>query len=420
MSTFKTALRMALAHPLYLLIYTVFISLMGVFIAASVSWNSSQLTEYEPYDTNVIVIDRDGSDLSLALTKHLGSRFDLVTGVGDDTYDLADALSKSNSAKGSADCVFFIPEGFEDDLVAAARAGESLPKLDVTYGAGTMAAALSSAEASRWISLAGAATALEPAASNGDVAKAAEHAATERAEVEIEQVKVDSTAAATLESYFNFGAYAIISSVIVSVGLVFSGMNEPERVRRMDAGPISERQRSLAVFAAAAVLTVCIWFVSSMMGVVGFAGAVAEVGVGGVCLALAATFALACTPLAVGFALSSLGAREGRTQWRHTHVLNDPVHPVEVVPGSLLERAVGGHRLIQTNSAHHCCVDRLGKSTRLVAKATDGVPECIEVEGQPFCLGVQWHPEYTWQTLETDFNLWKSFVEAAAKVKQAR
>lgn len=79
MSTFKTALRMALAHPFYLLIYTVFISLMGVFIAASVSWNSSQLTEYKPYDANVIVVDRDGSDLSRALTKHLGSRFDLVT-----------------------------------------------------------------------------------------------------------------------------------------------------------------------------------------------------------------------------------------------------------------------------------------------------------------------------------------------------
>ncbi len=254
MSTFKTALRMALAHPFYLLIYTVFISLMGVFIAASVSWNSSQLTEYKPYDTNVIVVDRDNSDLSRALTKHLGSRFELVTGVGGDTYDLADALAKSNSAKGSADCVFFIPEGFEGDLIAAARAGESLPKLDVTYGAGTMAAALSSAEASRWVSLAGAAAALEPAASDGDVAKAAEHAAAKRAKVEIEQVKVDST--------------------------------------------------------AAAVLTVCIWFVSSMMGVVGFAGAVAEVGVGRVCLALAATFALACTPLAVGFALSSLGARE--------------------------------------------------------------------------------------------------------------
>ena len=116
---------MALAHPFYLLIYTVFISLMGVFIAASVSWNSSQLTEYKPYDANVIVVDRDDSDLSRALTKHLGSCFELVTGIGDDTYDLADALSKSNSAKGSADCVFFIPEEFEDDLVAAARAGEA-------------------------------------------------------------------------------------------------------------------------------------------------------------------------------------------------------------------------------------------------------------------------------------------------------
>ena len=111
-------------------------------------------------------------------------------------------------------------------------------------------------------------------------------------------------------------------------------------------------------------------------------------------------------------------------------VLSDPMTPSESATqsdpatpegtDSLLERALGGHRLIQTNSAHHCCIDRLGKSTRLVAKATDGVPECIEVEGQPFCLGVQWHPEYTWQTLETDFNLWKSFVEAAAKVKQAR
>lgn len=310
MSTFKTALRMALAHPLYLLIYTVFISLMGVFIAASVSWNSSQLTEYTPYDANVIVVDRDDSELSRALTKHLGSRFDLVKGVGDDTYDLADALSKSNSAKGSADCAFFIPAGFGEDLIEAARAGEGLPKLDVVYGAGTMAAALSSAEASRWISLAGATAALKPDASNAGVAKAAEQAAAKRAEVKIEQVKVASTAASTLEAYFNFSAYAIISSVIVSVGLVFSGMSEPERLRRMEAAPLSARQRSLAVFAAAAVLTVCIWFVSSMVGVVGFAAAVAEVGVGRVCLALAATFALALTPLAIGFALSNIGARE--------------------------------------------------------------------------------------------------------------
>ncbi len=218
MSTFKTALRMALAHPFYLLIYTVFISLMGVFIAASVSWNSSQLTEYKPYDTNVIVVDRDDSDLSRALTKHLGSRFELVTGVGDDSTTLRMRSPRAIAPRAAPIACSLSRRGLRAILLQPPARGKSLPKLDVTYGSGTMAAALSSAEASRWVSLAGAAAALEPAASDGDVAKAAEHAAAKRAEVQIEQVKVDSTAAATLESYFNFGAYAIISSVIVSVG----------------------------------------------------------------------------------------------------------------------------------------------------------------------------------------------------------
>ena len=41
-----------------------------------------------------------------------------------------------------------------------------------------------------------------------------------------------------------------------------------------------------------------------------------------------------------------------------------------------------------------------------------GLPEGIEVSGRRFCIGVQWHPEYTWRTVETDFTLWKSFVDA--------
>ena len=132
-------------------------------------------------------------------------------------------------------------------------------------------------------------------------------------------------------------------------------------------------------------------------------------------------------------------AREGMVSWRHTGALLDVVHPVEVEPDSLLQRALAGAfdgtgadadtaasasasgspsasapTLIQTNSSHHCCVDRLGDGVRLVARATDGMPEAIEVPGKRFVLGVQWHPEYTWRVLETDFSLWKAFVAAAA------
>lgn len=106
-----------------------------------------------------------------------------------------------------------------------------------------------------------------------------------------------------------------------------------------------------------------------------------------------------------------LEPRPGMALWRHQMVLNDPAHPVEVEEESLLARALGSTR-VQANSSHHCCVDRLGSGVRLVARATDGVPEAIEVEGQPFCVGVQWHPEYTWRSVETDRRLWHAFVDA--------
>lgn len=108
----------------------------------------------------------------------------------------------------------------------------------------------------------------------------------------------------------------------------------------------------------------------------------------------------------------SLGAPGGMVQWRHVGILNGPSHPVEIVEGSLLSRAMGGVTSAQVNSAHHCCVGALGDGVRLVARATDGVPEGIEVPGRRFCVGVQWHPEYTWREVASDRALWRSFVDA--------
>lgn len=109
----------------------------------------------------------------------------------------------------------------------------------------------------------------------------------------------------------------------------------------------------------------------------------------------------------------SLGAPEGMVQWRHTGILRMPGHPVDVEPGTLLSRCVGGREQIQVNTSHHCCVARLGEGVRLVARATDGVPEAIEVPGKRFVLGVQWHPEYTWPVLESDMGLWRALVDAS-------
>ncbi len=59
-----------------------------------------------------------------------------------------------------------------------------------------------------------------------------------------------------------------------------------------------------------------------------------------------------------------------------------------------------------------CCEIRDSFGRKL---ATDGVPECIEVEGQPFCLGVQWH--YTWRL---NNKLHRGSRLSGRAVKQAR
>lgn len=111
-------------------------------------------------------------------------------------------------------------------------------------------------------------------------------------------------------------------------------------------------------------------------------------------------------------AVEKRAPRPGTCLWRHTCILNDAAHPVEVRPDTLLSRCVGGAERVQTNSSHHCCVERLGAGLELVGEATDGMPEAVELPGERFCLGVQWHPECTWTKIETDTMIWRAFVEA--------
>lgn len=79
-------------------------------------------------------------------------------------------------------------------------------------------------------------------------------------------------------------------------------------------------------------------------------------------------------------------------------VLNDPalrtqpVHAVEVDPGSALAELWGATRL-EVNSIHHQGVARLGDNLQAVAWAEDGVIEALEVVQAPWQRGVQFHPE---------------------------
>lgn len=73
---------------------------------------------------------------------------------------------------------------------------------------------------------------------------------------------------------------------------------------------------------------------------------------------------------------------------------DQPGHVVRVTPGTLLARIVNATE-IPVNSAHHQAVKSVAGTVVVNAVAPDGVIEGIEDTSKRFCLGVQWHPEYS-------------------------
>ena len=70
-------------------------------------------------------------------------------------------------------------------------------------------------------------------------------------------------------------------------------------------------------------------------------------------------------------------------------------HPVEVFPGTWLAKIAGPQRHLRVNSRHHqgLRLEHLAPGLRASAVAPDGVVEGLEGTGEPFLVGIQFHPE---------------------------
>lgn len=94
-----------------------------------------------------------------------------------------------------------------------------------------------------------------------------------------------------------------------------------------------------------------------------------------------------------------------------------PTHPVQVSPGTLLHALVKKD-VIEVNSHHHEAVRCVGDGVAVSGTAPDGVIEAIEVPGKRFALGVQWHPEFLLS--ESDRMIFQGLVEAARGFHEAQ
>lgn len=62
---------------------------------------------------------------------------------------------------------------------------------------------------------------------------------------------------------------------------------------------------------------------------------------------------------------------------------------------------------------HHQAVDRLGTGLVVTGRAADGTVEAVESPGEPFLMGVQWHPEQD----NRDLRLFAALVAAARRFR---
>lgn len=92
-------------------------------------------------------------------------------------------------------------------------------------------------------------------------------------------------------------------------------------------------------------------------------------------------------------------------------------HEVAIAKNSKLFAIVGEEK-IKTNSSHHQAAKTAGAGLVVAAQASDGIIEAVEKLDHPFCLGVQWHPEF--EVSAADGKIFTAFVDAAREYKQRR
>lgn len=94
-------------------------------------------------------------------------------------------------------------------------------------------------------------------------------------------------------------------------------------------------------------------------------------------------------------------------------------HPVRIAGDSRLAGIAAGHDAAEpwVNSSHHQAVRQPGDNLRVVAVSpADGVIEAVELDARDhFVLGIQWHPERSYEQSAFSRAIFSSFVDAVRR-----
>ena len=101
---------------------------------------------------------------------------------------------------------------------------------------------------------------------------------------------------------------------------------------------------------------------------------------------------------------------ETNVEHEQTNPRNEVSHEVTIKSNSKLFQIINKDK-IKVNSAHHQSVNKTGENFIASALASDEIIEAIEHTQHPWCLGIQWHPEFL--ITDADIAIVKDFINHA-------
>ena len=303
--TFSCALRILWAHRIYLLIYLVVMSLMGVFVASQSIPPSTDGSMPEA-PAAVAVIDRDGSAVSRGLAAYLGREAELVE-VADTQRALQDAVAQE-----SVDCLLVVPAGYGDALVEAARTGVEAPALESSLSTSGAAGLLVQIQAQGWLqAVYGFVDTL--GATPEEAVELADQTTEAGAEASVAPVSEGTRTLQqrlALRVYLAFSEYPIFAAATVCIAVLMRALNQRDVRERILVAPTHAFAHSLQVFGACMLVSLVCWLWIGGLGLVLFGGELPRTDPGQVGVALLALLAYALFAGGVGFLLGQLGIGE--------------------------------------------------------------------------------------------------------------
>lgn len=303
MQVFKTAIRSFFRHPIYLLVYVVWLSCMGLFMGMSVN----ELPEDEYFERpSVAVINRDEGELAQGLASFLLESADAVD-VADNERALQDAVMQQR-----AHYIAIIPDGFTSSFLDAARAGDesALPVVQTVETSSAAAIVMMDNLVNEYLNVARSYALAIPDSGAAAIVERTKKAMGHAASVHVVPIENGAPASGGMMLYLQFASYTLLLSIGICTAVIMAQFGRDEVRRRNLSSPLSVLSSNFQLAAACFVVMLICWAFVAALGFAVYGSRMAGMSAGAVAGVLGALLCYALFALSFGFLIGQLTHNE--------------------------------------------------------------------------------------------------------------